>query len=144
MSCNRLEIEQVKPAGVTPLPRGYHTFHTVGHRCISIAGRHAGSKLLTDKDMLAIYDAKANEWLPVPTVSGTALSPRSSHSAVVVDRDRIVVFGGAGKEQQRYADTHVLHVGTQQLSWRRILAPPFPSGMSRVQVCHAQCLDNIL
>lgn len=127
-----LEVEQLKPRGVTPLPRGYHTFHTVGHRCYSIAGRHAGSKLLTDKDMLAVYDAKTNAWIPTPTISGTALPPRSSHTGVVVDGDKIVIFGGAGKEQQRYADTHVLHVSSCQMSWRRILAPPFPTGLSNV------------
>lgn len=79
--------------------------------------------------MVAVYDAKANEWLPTPAISGSALPPRSSHAGVVVDGNKIVIFGGAGKEQQRYADTHVLHVSSRQLSWRRILAPPFPSGI---------------
>ena len=85
--------------------------------------------------MIAVYDAKTNEWLTTPTISGSALPPRSSHAGVVVDGDKIVIFGGAGKEQQRYADTHVLRVSSQQLSWRRILAPPFPSGIGPTFWC---------
>ena len=83
--------------------------------------------------MLAVYDAKSNEWLPTPAISGSGLAPRSSHAGVVIDEDKIVIFGGAGKEQSRLADTHVMHVGTRQLSFRRILAPPFPTGTSLTQ-----------
>lgn len=53
---------------------------------------------------------------------------RSSHAGCVVAGNKIMIFGGAGKGKDRLSDTHVLHVGSRQLTWQPILGPPFPVG----------------
>ena len=126
--CCSLVVERLHPSGEAPTPRAYHTFNAMGNKCYVVGGRTTEDSLIKGSQMLRVYDVVANDWTCPDAASGS-LSCRSSHKAVVVGRNRLILCGGSGKSKLRMDDTHLLRLDSEgRLSWRALSVSPFSTG----------------
>ncbi|KAI9996746.1 hypothetical protein PInf_000007 [Phytophthora infestans] len=77
-------------SGDIPLPRSYHTAHTIGEFLFVIGGRTAES----EDDSVYMLDTEAAKWVKVPIPSDHSLTPRAWHSSVFIDTGKLFVLGG--------------------------------------------------
>ncbi|KAI8467037.1 MAG: hypothetical protein J3K34DRAFT_45907 [Monoraphidium minutum] len=135
-------VAELKPSGVPPSPRAYHTCTTVGHVLYVFGGRQAGG-LVTDGDptILCAYDAMQNSWRALSLGAGARGQPpcaRSSHRAVAF-AGRVVIFGGTphpDDKRRRMGDIHTLYIAPSgDVVWSACDDPgdcdPRPSGAPR-------------
>ncbi len=106
---------QVKQLGTPPSPRSGHSIVTIGRNHYLFGGLSADEdsppEVRNDLYMLKMAASTANpfqmEWKQLPA-TGEPPRPRSSHSAVKLNDDRIMIFGGFLDSKTRYNDCHVL------------------------------------
>lgn len=112
------KVQAVTTTGRVPSPRAYHSFTAVGHLCISLFGRAAGSSLVPHRQAVIIFDAKAGKWVATPKIKGTTPAVRSSHR-VNASKGGLFLFGGApsGPKKDRLSDLHFLRVSTSGMEW---------------------------
>ncbi|KAK1931893.1 RNA polymerase II-associated protein 3 [Phytophthora citrophthora] len=77
-------------SGDIPLPRSYHTAHTVGEFLFVVGGRTGES----EDGSVYMLDIQTAEWFKVRVPSDHALTPRAWHSSVFTDAGQIFVLGG--------------------------------------------------
>lgn len=127
--CCSLQVFKLDPAGDLPTVRGYHSFHTMGHRCYVVGGRTTSEALLMGDDFVSVYDAAANEWVKPVLPGSPTPTPRSSHRGIALGSNQILICGGTGRHKKRLTDTQVLRLGSNgSLSWSRSCIPPLASG----------------
>ncbi|MCO5610157.1 hypothetical protein L7F22_064392 [Adiantum nelumboides] len=75
--------------------RYYHTVTAFGNKLVMFGGIRDNQPL----NDVHIFDAISRLWV-LPEVLGSSPSPRYGHSAVLLDEERILVFGGQGVASQ--------------------------------------------
>lgn len=75
--------------------RSYHTATAVGNKLVFFGGIRDNEPL----NDVHIFDTVSGSWI-LPKVLGTPPSPRHSHSAVRLNEERILIFGGYGSTPQ--------------------------------------------
>jgi hypothetical protein len=116
------EWVELKPAGRAPSPRSGHSIvWDGGDRLVCFAGAAS----TTTDSALAVYSISRNEWTPVQ-LQGTAPSPRTRHSAVLLGSSSMLVFGGCNSAGVFFNDAYLLNL--DNWTWTRLqpLNPPPP------------------
>lgn len=111
-----------------PAPRLGHTFIACNH-LIYMFGGMSGSTFYHDT---WVFDTKTNKWHELET-KGVAPSPRSGHSASILDGKKLCIFGGMNQGENNVEimdDVQVLDL--ESLTWdtvdHSVAAPPGPPG----------------
>ncbi|POM68508.1 Serine/threonine-protein phosphatase [Phytophthora palmivora] len=76
--------------GDIPLPRSYHTAHTIGEFLFVIGGRTAEA----EDDSMYMLDIGTAEWFKLPIPIDHGLTPRAWHSSVLTKSGKLFVLGG--------------------------------------------------
>ena len=112
-------------SGTIPVGRSGHTLTVLGDKAYMFGG--------CDEDMppgpsnelyrlrLMPPDSRSPMEWSVPRVSGDPPTARWLHSATVLDKKRLLIFGGFHSDTNRFNDVHILD--TKQMTWIRPLAP---------------------
>ncbi|KAK9809972.1 hypothetical protein WJX72_002834 [[Myrmecia] bisecta] len=144
---DRREVQVLKPMGPVPAARGYHSCTCVGTRCYMIGGRTSKDHtLLTGRQVVVVYDAVANTWIFPGAIQGVPPPLRSSHRAVYLN-DRIVIFGGAGEQKQRFDSLVSLCFSANggQLTWRTCDEPTSDAPRPNSRAAHGmELIGNTL
>jgi hypothetical protein len=117
-----IEWVEIKAAGRVPSPRSGHSMvWDGGDRLVCFAGAAS----TTTDSALAVYSISSNTWAAV-TAQGTAPTPRTRHTAVLLGPSSMLVFGGCNSAGVFFNDSYVLNLETW--AWTRLqpLNPPPP------------------
>ncbi|KAK3284823.1 hypothetical protein CYMTET_7546, partial [Cymbomonas tetramitiformis] len=114
----RLEVKEVRASGVSPHPRGYHTFCCIQQRCFVIGGRAGSNRLIEKQDLIGVYDPGGNRWENVLCSGTPPPHARSSEAFAAVEGatgDGCVVMhgGAAARRSNKLHDIHFLYVNPQ-------------------------------
>jgi hypothetical protein len=118
-----------KITGAAPKPRSYHTATTIcrakKNRLVIIGGNNVDSSF--DSVHVLENEEKAWRWIH-PTIRGTGPSPRTGHSATLLeDNKTILVYGGwdvnASDEETIFSDCFLLD--TETWVWKAGPQPAF-------------------
>eukprot|EP00911_Craspedida_sp_UC1_P002073 UC1_evm4s1599 len=122
-TCTRLAT-----TGEAPSPRAAHAMVCLGNKMLYIFG---GKDSTGRQNDLYALDLSSKVWSRLAPMGAEECSdnlpaPRSFHSMVGVDHDRLVVFGGRLEDNKHTSDVHVYQTVTN--TWTRLpLLPSSPS-----------------
>jgi len=102
---------RVNSRGVPPAARSGHSALFVKDKIVVFGGGGAGGKPMADVHYL---DTRKVSWSQ-PVLMGTGPSPRAGHTAVVLHKTNVLIFGG-GYIDKVYNDVHMLNVERGQWS----------------------------
>ncbi|KAJ4969651.1 hypothetical protein NE237_002750 [Protea cynaroides] len=81
-------LQGIFPVGLDSESRGYQTVTILGEKIFVIGGSDEGSNLSIG---IRIFDKSTRKW-DVPTVLGTKPTPSKGHSAVILNKERILII----------------------------------------------------
>ena len=132
--------QDVKPEGMPPSPRSYHTATVIGQRIWFFGGYGGHGQRRQFFEDVHVLDLERNTWLGQDDgfeairdgglkTEGQSPGPRGNHTTSLIEKTFLCVMGGRDSTQY-FGDTHMLD--TETMTWSQIRAHSNPAAPTRL------------